>query len=137
MLVVRTAAVNRRADRLIANRAAHVVVLESRREAWYERGHALNRFPAWKGFQDVPCYHPLLHDVLDVHNRTLARYRDRLLEAADFQLGIDGRRKVARELDAFPPYRVTATATAVATCRNVGSMSSPPVLVETVRRPGP
>ena len=99
---------NRGADRLVANRAAHVVILKSRRESRYEGGHALDGFGGRKGFQKFPCHHPLLNDVLNVHDRALARHRDRLLQAADLQFSIDRRCKVACELDAFPLDRAEA-----------------------------
>ena len=61
-----------------------------------------------QGRDDVAVHRRLATDALHVHDRRFAGDRDRLLEAADAQVGVDGAGERSRQLDAFAPDGVEA-----------------------------
>jgi len=64
--------------------------------------HRLERPCGWQRFAHLFVQHALLHDVVHVDRRAGAGDGERLLYAADVQLGIDRRHERSGKLDAIP-----------------------------------
>ena len=87
----------------------------NRGEPGNERGNVVVGPRGGNGRQDFAAHRLLDPQALDVDGRRCAADRDRFLQAAHFQLGIDGRHERPRQLDAIAfdgakPVKLTVTA---------------------------
>ena len=73
-----------------------------------ERGKGGDVLPVRKRLEDLVRDDGLLADVLNVHDRAGARYRDRLLERAHAHLGVGRCGEPCRQLNPFPLERTEA-----------------------------